>query len=258
MHFLIIAIVFKGGFIMAKTVFISGASRGIGKSIVNCFARKGYNLVLVCKSSIEQLQEIGKIISDQYKVEARCYTCDVADSNAVNDLFRRLSKEGIQIDVLINNAGISYIGLLQDMTDEEWNQVINTNLSSCFFTSRAVLPQMISRHNGRIINISSVWGKVGASTEVAYSASKGGVNAFTKALAKEVAPSGISVNAIACGFIDTQMNKALTSNEKKSIFEEIPAGRPGTSDEVAEMVYKIVTASDYLTGQVISFDGAWT
>ena len=242
---------------MAKTVFISGASRGIGKSIVNYFAKKGYNLVLVCKSSIEQLQEIGKFISEEYNIDARCYSCDVSDSDAVNSLFKMLTDEGIQIDVLINNAGISHIGLLQDMTDEEWNQVIGTNLSSCFFTSRAVLPQMIARHKGRIVNISSVWGKVGASTEVAYSASKGGVNAFTKALAKEVAPSGISVKAIACGFIDTQMNKGLSKKEKKSIFEDIPAGRPGTSDEVAEMVYKIVTASDYLTGQVISFDGAW-
>lgn len=242
---------------MGKTVFISGASRGIGKSIVNCFAKKGYNLVMVCKSSIMQLEEIGKIISEKYGISARCYTCDVSDSASVNNLFRRLADEGIEIDVLINNAGISHMGLLQDMTDEEWNQVINTNLSSCFFTSRAVLPQMIARHNGRIINISSVWGKVGASTEVAYSASKGGVNAFTKALAKEVAPSGISVNAIACGFIDTQMNAHLSSFERKSLFDDIPAGRPGTSDEVAEMVYKIVTASEYLTGQVISFDGAW-
>ena len=242
---------------MAKTVFISGASRGIGKSIVNCFAKKGYNLVLVCKSSIEQLQEIGKIISEKYNITAKCYACDVSDSSAVNALFKSLAEEGISIDILINNAGISHIGLIQDMTDEEWNQVIGTNLSSCFLTSRAVLPQMIARHEGRIVNISSVWGKVGASTEVAYSASKGGVNAFTKALAKEVAPSGISVNAIACGFIDTQMNHNLTSKERKSIFEDIPAGRPGTSDEVAEMVYKIVTASEYLTGQVISFDGAW-
>ncbi len=242
---------------MSKTVFISGASRGIGKSIVNCFAKKGYNLVMVCKSSIIQLEEIGKIISEKYSVSAKCYTCDVSDSASVNDLFRRLNDEGIEIDILINNAGISYMGLLQDMTDEEWNQVINTNLSSCFYTSRAVLPQMIARHNGRIVNISSVWGKVGASTEVAYSASKGGVNAFTKALAKEVAPSGISVNAIACGFIDTQMNAHLSSFERKSLFDDIPAGRPGTSDEVAEMVYKIVTASEYLTGQVISFDGAW-
>ena len=115
---------------MSKTVFISGASRGIGKSIVNCFAKKGYNLVMVCKSSIIQLEEIGKIISEKYSVSAKCYTCDVSDSASVNDLFRRLNDEGIEIDILINNAGISYMGLLQDMTDEEWNQVINTNLSS--------------------------------------------------------------------------------------------------------------------------------
>ena len=242
---------------MGKTVFISGASRGIGKSIVTCFAKNGYNLIMVCKNSMDRLEELGEVVSEKYHVQALCYRCDVSDSEAVNELFRNLSQAGIRIDVLINNAGISYVGLLQDMTDEEWNRVIQTNLSSCFFTSRAVLPQMIARHNGRIVNISSVWGKVGASTEVAYSASKGGVNAFTKALAKEVAPSGISVNAIACGFIDTAMNNNLTGPEKQSIFEDIPAGRPGTSDEVAEMVYKIVTSSEYLTGQVISFDGAW-
>ena len=242
---------------MGKTVFITGASRGIGKSIVNCFAKNGYNLIMVCKNSVDLLEETGKVISEKYHVQALCYCCDVSDSASVNELFENLSQAGIKIDVLINNAGISYVGLLQDMSDEDWNRVINTNLSSCFYTSRAVLPQMIARHSGKIINISSVWGKVGASTEVAYSASKGGVNAFTKALAKEVAPSGISVNAIACGFIDTAMNSNLSEPEKRSIFEDIPVGRPGTGDEVADVVYKIATSSEYLTGQVISFDGAW-
>ena len=121
----------------------------------------------------------------------------------------------------------------------------------------AIEEAMIARKEGRILNISSVWGNIGASTEVAYSASKGGLNAFTKALAKEVAPSGIAVNAIACGYIDTTMNAHLSTDEKESLFEEIPSGRPGTPDEVAEFVYQIATASKYLTGQVIKFDGGW-
>lgn len=240
-----------------KTVLITGASRGIGKSIAEVFAKEGFSLVLVCKDSIDSLKETGLLLSEKYGVKVSCHACDVSDPSLVRSLFDSLSLGGISIDIAVNNAGISYVGLLQDMTDEDWDRVISTNLSSCFYVSRAVLPSMISKKSGKIINISSVWGKVGASTEVAYSASKGGINAFTKALAKEVAPSNISVNAVACGFIDTDMNRNLSEEEKESLFEEIPAGRPGQTEEVAELVYRIATASPYLTGQVISFDGAW-
>ena len=143
------------------------------------------------------------------------------------------------------------------MTPDEWNRVISINLSSAFYTSKCAIPLMLQNHCGKIINISSVWGNVGASTEVAYSASKGGLNAFTKALAKELAPSNIQVNAIACGVIDTDMNSCFNKEEMDSLIEEIPSDRLGRSEEVAQMVLRLLDSPTYLTGQVITFDGGW-
>ena len=143
------------------------------------------------------------------------------------------------------------------MTWEDWQNVINTNLNSCFLTCRAAIPLMLQDHAGRIINISSVWGKVGASMETAYSASKGGMNALTKALAKELAPSGIQVNAIACGVIDTTMNACFTEEERAALQEEIPADRFGKPEEVAQLALHLAQAPDYLTGQIITLDGGW-
>ena len=162
-----------------------------------------------------------------------------------------------RIDVLVNNAGIAHVGLFQDMTPGEWRNVLGTNLDSVYNCCHAVLPGMILRHSGRIINISSVWGVSGASCEVAYSASKGGMNALTRALAKELAPSGIAVNAIACGAIDTDMNSCFTDEEKADIAAEIPAGRFGRPEEVADLALSLAEGTDYLTGQVINLDGGW-
>lgn len=161
------------------------------------------------------------------------------------------------MDVLINNAGISYIGLLSEMSPENWQKVLNTNLSSLFYTSRNAIPLMLQNHRGKIINISSVWGECGASMEVAYSASKGGVNSFTKALAKELAPSGIQVNAIACGLIQTEMNLCFSEEERRSLIEEIPADRMGNTAEVAQMVSSVLSMPSYTTGQVFTIDGGW-
>ncbi len=157
----------------------------------------------------------------------------------------------------MNNAGISYVGLLQDMTAEEWNRVIAVNLSSVFYTSKQAIPLFLSHNTGRIINISSVWGEVGASTEVAYSASKGGINAFTRGLAKELAPNHIPVNAVACGCIDTRMNDCFTEADKEALADEIPAGRFGSPEEAAETVIRVLCMPDYLTGQIITLDGGW-
>ena len=143
------------------------------------------------------------------------------------------------------------------MTYEEWQQVLRTNLDSCFLASRNALPGMIHRKKGKIINISSVWGNVGASMEVAYSASKGGVNSFTKALAKELGPSNIQVNAIACGVIDTDMNKCFSEEERQELIAEIPADRMGKTQEVAQLVVQLCTGNEYLTGQIITLDGGW-
>ena len=172
-------------------------------------------------------------------------------------LFETISGTFGSIDILINNAGISRIGLLQDMSFGEWNLLISSNLSSVFHCCKLAIPGMVAAQDGRIINISSVWGVCGASCEAAYSASKGGVNALTRALAKELAPSHISVNAIACGAIDTEMNHFLHREELISLLEEIPAGRMGKAEEVADLAYHLAYKEDYLTGQIIGLDGGW-
>ena len=161
------------------------------------------------------------------------------------------------VDLFLHCAGISHIGLLTDMSDEEWMNVINSDLSSVFYCCRKVVPYMISKKKGRILMISSVWGNVGASCEVAYSAAKGGINLFTKALAKELAPSNISVNALACGMIDTPMNACFSKDEIREICEEIPAGRMGSVEEVAQTISLLSKAPIYLTGQILTIVGGW-
>lgn len=173
------------------------------------------------------------------------------------DFVQKCFSEIDRLDVLVNNAGISYIGLVSEMTVDDWDRIINTNLSSAFYTSKCAVPGMVREKSGKIINISSVWGNVGASMEVAYSASKGGMNAFTKALAKELAPSNIQVNAIACGMIDTDMNKCFSIEDIEILKGEIPADRMGTIDEVARLVMQVINSPSYLTGQIINLDGGW-
>ena len=183
--------------------------------------------------------------------------CDMGDFAAVSELFARIEEQTGGIDILVNNAGISHIGLLQDMTIDEWNRIVATNLTSVFATSKLAIPHMLGCGAGKILNISSVWGNVGASCEVAYSATKGGINSFTKALAKELAPSNIQVNAIACGVIDTAMNQCFSEEEREALAEEIPVGRFGLPEEVASLALQICTGNDYLTGQIITLDGGW-
>ena len=182
---------------------------------------------------------------------------DAGNAADVARMFADIHQTCGHLDVLVNNAGISYIGLLMDMSDENWRQVIDTNLSSVFYCCRAAIPPMISRKSGRIINISSMWGTSGASCEAAYSASKSGVNGLTRALAKELAPSNIQVNAIACGVIDTEMNRQLSAEERKELEDAIPAGRYGTPDEIARIVWDTANAPEYMTGQIIGVDGGY-
>ena len=159
--------------------------------------------------------------------------------------------------MLVNNAGVSYIGLFQDMKPEDWDRIVRTNLTSVFNCCRLAIPMMLTKKRGKIINISSVWGVCGASCEAAYSATKGGVNALTKALAKELAPSNIQVNAIACGAIDTEMNHFLHREDLIALLDEIPAGRLGQAAEVADLAYHLGYKESYLTGQIIGLDGGW-
>ena len=237
-----------------NNALITGASRGIGRAIAEALAADGYDLILTCRNSIGELESYASSLEEKYGISVCAERVDMSSPSDVRELF-----EGItDLDVLVNNAGISYIGLLQDMTDEEWNDVIGTNLSSAFYTCRQAIPLMLKKHSGRILNISSVWGNVGASLETAYSASKGGMNAFTRALSKELAPSSIAVNAIACGVIDTDMNSAFSEEDMEALRKEIPADRIGKPEEVAGLASLLLKAPLYMTGQVITLDGGWT
>lgn len=244
-----------------KTALITGASHGIGKAIAARFASEGCDLILNCKTDYERLQQSARELSDAYGIRTTVIPCDVSDHAAVCDMFAQIrstySYSDAGVDILINNAGISRIGLLTDLSIDDWNRVIATNLSSVFSCCHEAIPYMVHQKSGCIINISSVWGSVGASCEVAYSASKGGVNTFTKALARELAPSSIRVNAIACGIIDTRMNGCFDADERAALEEEIPMSRYGTPNEVADLAWQLVTAPSYLTGQIISLDGGW-
>lgn len=237
-------------------VLITGISRGIGKAIALEFAKNKYNIIGCAKSDFNGLSDTKNLITS-YGVDSYIELCDISNEEKIKKFIYESANKLGGIDILINNAGISYIGLLQDMSILEWNNIINTNLTSAFLMSKYVIPYMLKKQNGHIINISSVWGNIGASMEVAYSTSKGGLNTFTKALAKELAPSNILVNTISPGFIDTEMNKNFEKEELEAIFEEIPLGRAGKTSEVADLVYKIAT-SKYLTGQIITIDGGWT
>lgn len=242
---------------MNKVVLITGASRGIGAAIAHRFAKEGYSLIINCSKSEASLLELKEQLMATYHIPVLASVGNIGDSTYVQALFSKIKDEFGGVDILINNAGSSHIGLLSDMTFEEWNSLIQVNLSSVFYTSKLAIPFMLSKQAGKIINISSVWGNVGASCEVAYSASKGGMNTFTKALAKELAPSNIQVNAIACGCIDTAMNQCFSEEERKELEEEIPAGRFGTPEEVAELAFSLASSHNYLTGQIITLDGGW-
>ncbi|MCQ2539369.1 MAG: SDR family NAD(P)-dependent oxidoreductase [Acetatifactor sp.] len=236
-----------------KTALITGASRGIGLACADRFARAGYNLVLTCCRSFEELKIQAKNLQDKYHISCLALQADMGCEEDVLRLFTQIT----DLDVLVNNAGIAHIGLLSDMTSDEWHKVMSTNLDSCFYTCRAAIPLMLHKHSGRIINVSSVWGTQGASMEVAYSASKGGMNTFTKALARELAPSNIQVNAVACGVIDTAMNACLSEEDMAALKEEIPADRLGRPEEVADLILQIAQAPEYMTGQIITIDGGW-
>lgn len=240
-----------------KTVLITGASRGIGHAAARAFAARGYRLVLNCRCSKDALETFADALKREYGIQILTCCGDIGDYNFVCELFQKIKDFSTGIDILVNNAGIDHIGLLSDMTIEEWNHIINTNLTSVFSCCKLAIPYMVSKKQGRIINISSAWGNVGASCETAYSATKGGINAFTKALAKELAPCNIQVNAIACGVIDTDMNRCFSPEERAALVEEIPAGRFGTPEEVAGLILQLAESPAYLTGQIIGLDGGW-
>lgn len=241
---------------MNKTVLITGASRGIGKQIAIIFAQNGFNIVATCHNNIDTLSSLKNELS-KYNVNIFLFQGDLSKQSTISNLIKFLKNNNISVDVLINNAGISVVGLIQDLSIDDWNYIWNTNVTAPIFLSKELVPHFLHNHSGKIINISSVWGNVGASCEVAYSATKGAINSFTKALAKELAPSNIQVNAISCGIIDTDMNSHLSSDAINEIVTDIPAGRIGTPKDIALTALSLVNGSDYLTGQIITVDGGW-
>lgn len=237
-----------------RTALITGASRGIGRAIAEALAGEGYHLYLTCRHSEAELTRLSCHLSESFHIHCTPILADMGNPQDVEQVFSRID----ELTVLVNNAGVSHVGLLHEMSTEQWQSLMNVNLNALFYTCRLAIPLMLKRHSGKILNISSVWGNVGASMEVAYSASKGGVNAFTKALAKELAPSGIQVNAIACGLIDTDMNRGFSLEDLELLRAEIPTDRIGQPEEVARLALSLLTAPDYLTGQIVTMDGGWT
>ncbi len=233
-----------------KTVLITGGTRGIGRACVEKFFTQGWNVAVFYRCSDDVAKELSE------KTGALCLKCDVSQSEEVKKAILKVVEHFGEIDVLVNNAGISYSGLLQDMTDEQWESIMNTNLTSVFYTSRAIISQMLAQGRGSIINVSSMWGITGASCEVAYSASKAGVIGFTKALAKELAPSGIRVNAVAPGAIATDMLGEYTREELKAIAEETPLGMLGKAENIADAVY-FLAQSEFITGEVLNVNGGF-
>ena len=240
-----------------KTVLVTGGSRGIGKAIVYAFANAGYNVILNYNQSEQSAREIVKDLED-CKGIVEMYKADVSNREEVDAMVEYVAHEFENIDVVVNNAGVSHVGLFQDIEEEDWKKVIDVNLTGVFNVTQSALRQdMLNKKNGTIINISSIWGITGASCEVAYSASKAGVVGFTKGLAKEIAPSNITVNTIAPGAIATDMiYKEYSEKDIEEIEKNIPMGRLGTPVEIANLA--LYLASDnarYITGQVISPNG---
>ena len=238
-----------------KTIIVTGGSRGIGASIVKELANKDYNIVLNYNNSEKQAKQIQKELLEK-NIKIEIFKADVSKRENVKDLVKFALEKFKTIDVLINNAGIDQVKMFMDITDEDWNKMIQTNLNSVFYCTQEVLPTMTHNKNGNIINISSIWGITGASCEVHYSVAKAGIDGMTKALAKELGPSNIRVNSIAPGAILTDMNSGYTNEEIKDMESQIPLGRLGNSIEIAKCVNWLIE-DNYTTGQIISPNGGW-
>ena len=240
---------------MRKIALITGGSRGIGAACVRAFAEDGYSVVFLYNRSVEQAAALVAALRAEGK-DAAAYQCDVSDPAQVADTIASILRTYRRIDALVNCAGIAHIGLFTDMTEAEWDHLFAVNVRSAFSVTKAVLPGMISQQKGSIVNISSMWGEVGASCEVAYSATKAALIGLTKALAKEVGPSGVRVNCVTPGVIDTDMNAQLTDDDRAALCDETPMGRIGEASEVAKTILFLCSeGASFITGQVLGVSG---
>ena len=238
-----------------STVLITGASRGIGAQCALAFAREGYDVAVNFCHSEEKASALVKEIQ-ALGVRATAVCADVSDSAQVKKMFESVRAELGTVDILVNNAGIAHVGLLTDTTDDEWRQLLDTNLSGAFYCCREALRDMIRAHSGVIVNIASMWGEVGASCEAAYSAAKAGVIGLTKALAKEVGPSGVRVNAVSPGVVMTDMMGGFSDEDVAALKEETPLTALGSPGDIADMVlYLASEKARFITGQVFSVNG---
>ena len=238
-----------------KNVIVTGGSRGIGKCIVENLAREGNNVILNYNKSEKQARKIQNELKEE-GILIEIYKADVSKREEVKKLVNFAIEKWESIDVLINNAGIAKLQMFQDVTENDWDEIINTNLKSAFYMSQEVLPNMLHKKSGCIINISSIWGMVGASCETVYSVSKAGMDALTKSLAKELGPSNIRVNSIAPGVIDTEMNSHIDEKIKKEIKNQTPLGKIGKPIDIYKCV-KWLIDDEFTTGQVISVNGGY-
>lgn len=238
-----------------KVILVTGGSRGIGANIVQELSKQGYKVIMNYNKSEEQANKIKNELGNN-GIHIDIVKADISKRNEVKNLINFIIEKYEHIDVVINNAGISQIKLFTEITDEDWNKMLQTNLTSAFYVTQEAVPSMIQQKSGCIINISSVWGIVGASCEVHYSVAKAGLDGMTKALAKELGPSNIRVNSIAPGIINTEMNKELSEQELENIANEIPLEKIGYPHSITNCV-KWLIEDDYTTGQIISVNGGW-
>lgn len=241
-----------------KTAVVTGASRGIGAACAVAMAKAGYNVILGYKEQKQKAENLAKVLIEGYGIAALAVQADVSDSKQAQELIDVAYRNFGRVDVLVNNAGIAGYKLFTDITDEEWNEMIGTNLTGVFNCSRAAVKYMVSAHSGSIVNISSMWGQVGASCEVHYSASKAGVIGMTQALAKELAPSGVRVNCLCPGVIRTDMLSEIDDETVSSLIEETPLGRLGSPKDIADAVAFLCSdGASFITGQVLGVNGGF-
>ena len=240
---------------MNKVIIVTGASKGIGKEIAKELSKKGYQVIANYNKSEEQAIKLKEELKKE-NINIDIFKADVSKRKEAEELVKYTIKKFGKIDVLINNAGISQIKEFTQITDEDWNNIINTNLNSVFYMTQETCKNMIHNKKGCIINISSIWGVIGASCEVHYSVSKAGIDAMTKSLAKEMGPSNIRVNSIAPGIINTEMNKKLSEKEIENIKEEIPLEKIGKAQDIEKCIEWLIE-DEYTTGQIISINGGW-